>query len=332
MITSYNRTITLIIALFIIISLGITGYMLIEGWGFVDALYMTIITLTTTGFSEVHKLTSSGKIFTVIFLVVGFGTAAYILTTLVQDIIENQLSHLLGRRRMNKKIDHLTNHTVICGFGKIGKTLAKQLFQNKQPFVIIERDEKLIPTLNELGYLYLIGDATNDDILIKSNIKKAKCIVSVVHSDAENVFITLSSRSLNKDIHIISRMYEETAKAKLMKAGANRVISPYTLTSTKITQTILNPAVGDFLEVVSGDKTFDFQLADIAITEHSKCLDKTLLSSNLRDLGIIVVGIKKQTGELVFAPSPKKTIELGDRLIALGSGDGLSEVLKEQLA
>ncbi len=327
-----NTIIGLVSGLMLICLTGVFGYMVLEGWSFFDSLYMTVITLTTTGFKEVYPLTFKGKLFTTFLLLLGFGMVAYTLSALMKHIVEVQFSHVLGRRLMDKRIGKLNGHTVICGFGKIGSTIANQLHQNKQDFVVIEKSPHLIEQLKEAGYNFLGGDATDDDILKRSGVDKAKCLVSVVTSDAENVFITLSARAFNKDLHIIARMYDESAKAKLQIAGANKVISPYTLTSVKITQSIINPAVGDFLEIISEDEAIDFQLADIAITEKAKCVDQTLLSSELRKFGIIVVGIRKKDNQLIFAPSPHEKIELGDRLIALGSGQDLSAVLHDQFS
>lgn len=325
------KILVLLLGPLILALLGAFGYMWIEGWSFSDSIYMAVITLTTTGFNEVHTLSAVGRWFTVVLLVLGVGIFAYTLTTVVQNIIESQFGHLMGRRRMDKRIQKLRGHTVICGFGKIGKTIAEQLTRAKKACVIIEKDPVLVDTLMAGDYLYVIGDSTDDEVLLMAGITEANSLVSVVTSDAENVFITLSARSLNKTIYIIARMYEESAEAKLMKAGANKVISPYNLTSVKITQSIINPAVGDFLEIISEDQTIDFQLGDIKITPQSSCLDQTLLSSNLRSYGLIIVGIKKESGQLIFAPRPQEKIELGDRLIALGSGSALSRVIEEQL-
>ncbi len=314
-----------------IVGIGAYGYYSIENWPLLDSLYMAIITLTTTGYGEVHRLSDEGRWFTMIYLVVGLATYALIIGMIVKEIVEIEFNQFFRRSRMNREIEKITDHVIVCGFGKMGKSICQQLSAEKKKFVVIEQDKSKESELKESGYLYLISDATYDDVLEKAQIKKAKHLITAVSSDSENVFITLSARFLNKDVFIISRAYNDSSIEKLNKAGTNKVISPYSLMSTKVTQTIINPAVNDFLEIISEDRTIDFQLAEINVNEKSKCINKSLAETDFKDNGIMIVGVKKQSGETIFVPKSDLNIENGDRLIALGNAKDFTNFLNTEI-
>jgi len=315
-----------------VIGIGIFGYSSIEGWGYLDSAYMTIITLTTTGYQEVHDLSDNGRIFTMFFLVIGLATYALILSIIIREIVEFEFNQFFWSKKMKRDIEKMSDHSIICGFGKMGKSISEQLADHHEKFVVIEQDKHAEGELKRLGYNYFIDDATDDEVLEKAGVRKAKNLISVVNSDSGNVFIALSVRSLNKDLFVISRAYNDASIEKLKKAGANKVISPYSLMSTKITQTILNPAVNDFLEIISEDATVDFQLAEIGVDATFKCTNKRLIETDFKDKGIIIVGIKKASGKIIFAPTSQEIINDGDKLIALGSGQEFSDILKAEIS
>lgn len=309
----------LLISIVLIISIivfGTLGYMVVEGWNFRDSLFMTFITITTVGYQEVHDLSANGEIFTIFLLIFGVGIIFYILSLEAKVLIEGQLKGIFERRTLKKKIDDLKNHYIICGYGRMGKTIASELVEKGVDLVVIEKNPQ---QSDRQDRLLIEGDATIDESLKSAGIEKAKGIVSVLPTDAENLFLVLSARELNPNISIVTRAKDEAAENKLSRAGADRVVSPYHAGSVKIANLILKPAVVDFLEFATMDGNFELQLEEIIFQETSKFVHKTLEESAIgRDLRIIIVAIKKSNGNMEFNPSSKSIIEAGDTLIALG--------------
>jgi voltage-gated potassium channel len=299
------------------ITFGTTGYMVIEGWNFLDSLFMTITTLTTVGYREVHELSTAGIIFTLILIIFGVGTVLYALSAGAKVILEGELRELFGRKRLEKKIKGIRDHYIVCGFGRMGKIICRELREEKASFVVIEKNPEELA-----GYestLILIGDATNDDVLKEAGIERAKGLISVLSTDAENLYVVLSARGLNPSLFIVARASEEGAESKLMRAGANRVVSPYSIGGLRIAHTILRPAVVDFIEFATKSGNIDLQMEEILIPEGSALAGQSLDQCGFgKDLGIIVVGIKRESGEMKFNPTFRTSIKAGDTLIALG--------------
>ena len=302
----------------IVIAFGTAGYQLIEGWNFLDALYMTIITLTTVGYREVHELSSRGMIFTIVLLMVGVGTFLYALSAGAKIILEGELQELFGRKRLEKKIKELKGHYIVCGYGRMGKIICRELKAKNVPFVAIERNGDFLN--NRLDdFLGISGDATNDDILREAGIERAKGLISVLPNDALNLYVVLSARELNPDLHIVARAGEEGSENKLLRAGADKVVSPYHIGGLRIAHTILRPAVVDFIEFATKTGNLELQMEEVTIPEGSSMADKSLDQCGIgRELGIIIVGIKRHTGEMRFNPTSRSTVKAGDTLIALG--------------
>jgi voltage-gated potassium channel len=308
-----------IIATIILIFAGTTGYRLIEGWSFLDALYMTVITITTVGYGEIHRLSQGGRIFTVVLIIFSFGVMGYIVASIGQTIIAGQIRQVLGRRKLEKKVKRLKNHYILCGYGRIGSFIAGQFSLEDVPFVVIENDPDRIKLVEEDGFPYVEGDASDDDILINAGVEKAKCLVAATGSDADNLYITLSARSLNPSIYILSRAGDEGAERKLMSAGANRVVSPYLMGAARMVNAILRPAIVEFVDLVVERKHLELQLEEITVADASRFKGKPLRESGIRrELGLIVVAIKKASGDMLFNPSSETLIEKGDVLIVLG--------------
>lgn len=307
------------VVLFLLMSLGTLGYMGIERWRFIDALYMTVITLGTVGFKEVHDLSDAGKLFTMGLIIVGVSVLGYIVGSLAQIMFEGQIQRIMGRKKVEKKINALSDHYIICGFGRIGSLICKEFKANHLPFVIVEKAIETTEKLDEEGYLHLKGDATLDETLLKAGIKRAKGLISVVTSDTENVYIVLTARGLNPDLYILARSGEEGSDIKLKRAGANKVVSPYIIGGSRMAQSILRPNVVDFIEIATGSEHLDLQMEEITIPSHSAFDGETLVSSGFRkEIGVIIVGIKKAQGKMVFNPHSQARIEGGDTLIVLG--------------
>jgi len=318
--------------LFIILLSGTLGYMIIEGWGFLDSLYMTVITITTVGFREVGPISPGGEIFTIIIIFSGMGIIAYILGVFAQAMIDLQLRSIIGRRKLGLILKAMKDHYIICGFGRIGRIICRELRAHDVPFVVIENSPDAIQNLEDEGFTYIHGDATSEEVLVKAGIERAKGLVSVVASDADNLFITMSARGLNPKLFILARADEEQTEKKLLRAGANRVVMPYLLGGQKMAHTILKPAVSDFLEFTVHNKDISLELGEIVVGEESRLKGLTLIESGIRqEMDIIIVAVMKKEGEMKFNPSSKTRIEAGDTLICLGTSENL-ERLEEVLS
>jgi voltage-gated potassium channel len=316
-----------VMILLLLVSAGTAGFVIIEHWRFLDALYMTIITLGTVGFKEVHDLSDIGKVFTICLIVVGVSVLGYIVGSLAQIMFEGQIQRVIGRKKVEKKIDALHDHYIICGFGRIGSLICREFFSNKLPFVVVEKGPESIEKLDEEGYLHMKGDATQDETLLKAGIKRAKGLITVVTSDSENVYITLTARGLNPDLFILARSSENGSDIKLKRAGASKVISPYVIGGTRMAQSILRPNVVDFIEIATGSDHLDLQMEEIAIPAHSVFAGETLISSGFRkETGVIIIGIKKSHGKMVFNPHSQAKIEAGDTLIVLGEPASIAKL------
>ncbi len=323
-----GRPILPFILILLIISFGVTGYMVIEGWNFLDALYMTIITLTTVGYREIHPLSVQGTVFTIILIVGGVGSVLYLLSIGAQVILEGELHSVFGRKRLEKKIRLLKDHYIICGFGRMGKIICKELSDKKIPFVVVEKKSDSVVDVDET--IIFEGDATEDEVLKKVGIERAKGLVSVLPTDAENLFVVLSARGLNAELLIVARAGEEGSEQKLFRAGADRVVSPYHIGGLRMAHTILKPAVMDFIEFATKSGNIDLQMEEVSVKEGSNLAGLTLDECGIgRELGIIIVAIKKLDGQLAFNPTFRTTIKAGDTLIALGEISKL-QILEEK--
>lgn len=317
-----------ILVLFLIILTGTSGFMLIEGWNFPDSLYMTIITITTTGFEEVHQLSTEGEIFTLILLLVSFGTVIYIGSMGVQILIE---STFFRRKKMQNKIEKLSNHYIVCGFGRMGNHICTDLKNAGVPFVVIENNPETQKKLDETEYLYDIGDASSDSTLLRTGVNKAKGLVAVLSSDAENVFTTLSAKSLNSNIFVVARSIDEGTESKLRKAGADRVVKPYELGGTRMAEILLRPGVMDFIDVVAGNKKIDIQIEEITVKTGSSMHKKTLaeLPALRNELNVIIVAIQnEEKGIFIYNPKGDTIVDEENKLIAIGEPLSLGK-LKE---
>jgi voltage-gated potassium channel len=302
-----------------LISLGVAGYMAIEGWSFLDSIYMTVITLATVGFKEVHNLSDPGKIFTMLLIVLGVSVLGYIVGSLAQIMFEGQFQRIMGRKKVEKKIAALRDHYIVCGFGRMGALICREFSAKPLPFVVVEKVPQVIEKLEHEGYLFLRGDATDDDTLLNAGIKRAKGLISVVASDTENVYITLTARELNPDLYILARSGDEGSDIKLKRAGASKVVSPYLIGGSRMAQAILRPNVVDFIEIATGREHLELQMEEIVIPTDSGFIGENLVSSGFRkETGVMIVGIKKASGRMVFNPDSHTRIEDRDTLIVLG--------------
>lgn len=324
---------TLLSAFFLlaILTFGAVGYMLIEGASFDDGLYMTMITVTTVGYGEMVHLSPTGRRFTMVLILIGVGYVMVLFREITESVVEGGIRTALGKRTMSKKIKTMKDHYVVCGFGRIGQVICKLLQENGKKFIIIERSESEIEQINELGYLALKGDASDDDMLIQAGVARAKGLVGVVSSDADNVYISLSARSLNPHLYIVARSSgDKRTEEKLKRAGADQVISPYYIGAFRMASLILRPTVTDFIDLAVGGNDLGLRLEEMVVTAGAGTLvNKTLMESEIRkNFNLIVVVIKRKDGRSIFNPTPTTLIEEGDTLVVLGEVEQIKSLEK----
>lgn len=307
-----------VVAIIGVIILGTFGYVLVEGWGLFDSFYMTIITLTTVGYEEVHTLTTRGRFFSIVLMLTGVGTMFYTFGVVARVLLEGELRNILGRKRLNKKIEGLKNHYIICGYGRMGRIICEELTRHRAPFLIIEGTPEIVATMDK-ELLVLQGDATQDAILKDAGIDRARGLISVLSSDADNLYVVLSARGLNPKLRIVARASQEGSSQKLLRAGADNVVSPYYIGGLRIAHTLLKPAVVDFIEFATRSENLELQMEEFRVDQNSRIIDLSLHESGIRkDLGVIIVAIKRENGEMEFNPTSTSIIRKGDTLIAMG--------------
>lgn len=314
-----------VFSLFLILVFGSTGYMLLEGTNLTDAIFMTVISITTVGFKEVVPLSQAGKIFTIFLIFGGVGFFLYVVSLITEAMIEGGLHTFLRRRRMEKQLDFLKDHYIVCGFGRIGKVISKILHESNKDFVIIENNPDEIDAIKDLGYPVLEGDSTNDDILNQAHVIDAKALIAVTSSDADNVYIILSARGLKSDIFILARSSgKKGAETKLLRAGANKVFSPYEIGARRMAQSLVRPTVIDFIDLTVHEGELGLRLEELQVSDSATFANKTLMDSGIRsEHDLIVVAIKRQKGEMLFNPSHKTEILPGDILVVLGEHENI---------
>jgi voltage-gated potassium channel len=317
------------VLLALLITAGTVGFEVIEGWGVMDALYMTVITIATVGYQEIHPLGETGRIFNMLLIFFGLGTTAYVAASVVQFMVEGRIRAIMGRRRLDRKIDRLSHHYIICGYGRIGRILCQTLRQKPVSLVVVEKTTDLIPVLEQDRMLYIQGDATSEEVLKRAGIERAKGLVAVLATDTDNVFLVLTARQLAPQLTIIARTSREEAKNKLRAAGANIVESPYEMGAFRLAQRIMRPAVTSFLEFAFSQSRKDIQLEELAVSEVSALAHVSLKDSGIRqNFNLIIIAINKPDGTMLFNPSFDAVLMPGDTVIAVGEVENLDKLEK----
>jgi voltage-gated potassium channel len=308
-----------VLFLAVVVITGIAGYRFLEGYTWLEAFYMTIITISTVGFGYIRPLSPAGMIFTIGLLFAGLGVVLYTAGTVTAKIVEGEFQQFFGRRRMEKQIDALTNHYLVCGYGRIGEVICRELAAKPVPFVVIELEEERVLKVEEAGYLLLKGDATDEKVLLVAGVIRAKGLFATMPVDADNVFMVLTAKDLNPSIFVVARAETERSEKTLTHAGADKVISPYAMGGHRMALAALRPAVVDIIELATHYQSLELQLEEIVVPTGSPCDGVTLRDSGLRqEPGVIVVAIKRALGGMIFNPSADEKIEAGDSLVALG--------------
>jgi voltage-gated potassium channel len=301
--------------------------MVIEGWQLLDALYMTVITLTTVGYGEVHEISRTGRVFTVVLIFLGVGFFLYVFGSVTQFLVEGQIRVILGRRKLEHQIKRLKDHYIVCGYGRIGRVLSQHLLRGKRDVVVIEENRDRIPVMDEDGIPYIVGEATEEDNLLKAGVERASVLATALATDADNVFLALSARQINPEIYIVARASQEAAKKTLYAAGANVVVSPYDIGARRMAHSILRPTVIRFLELAFADEDTDIQIEEIPVDAASHLVGKSLKDSEIRQqLNLIIISMRKSDGTMLFNPEAGTTIDAGDTVIAVGKNEMLAKL------
>jgi voltage-gated potassium channel len=310
--------------------IGPAGYIFLEDTSFLDGLYLTIITISTVGYGDIAPTTPAGRLFTVLLIFSGVGYVMYMFSQITEAMVEGGLQRFVERRKMHKEMTRLHEHYIVCGFGRIGQEICSILRENNRSFMVIENDDEVIREIDQLGYIKLKGDASDDDILLEAGIKNARGLVAVVSTDADNLYITLTARGLSPNLFILTRSSGTPGVAKKLKrAGASKVISPYAIGAHRMAQLIVRPTVVDFLDLAMQARELGLCMEELLVTAQTSFVNTTLMKSGLRKkYDIIVVAIKRPDIPMIFNPGPDTEIQQDDILIVLGDNQQISALEK----
>ncbi|GJQ60671.1 MAG: potassium transporter TrkA [Candidatus Scalindua sp.] len=316
------------ILLAFVLVVGTSGYTIIEEWKIFDSLYMTIITLSTVGFHEIAPLSAQGKAFTMGLIFLGLGVVGYAINTGVRVIFEGEIKAVFGRRKLKKTLDSLKDHYIVCGYGRMGKVICNEFKAKRVPFVVVEKEYQVEHDTVE-DFIIAYGDATKDEHLKRVGIERAKGLISVLDSDAQNLYVVLSAKGLKEELFIVARASEEGTERKLIRAGANKVVSPYYIGGLRIAHTILKPTVVDFLELTAKTGNMEIQIEEVLVEEGSLLADKSIKDADARAKnGVIIVALKKKGGKILFNPIDHTRIEVGDKVAVIGEPEHFNQLEK----
>lgn len=319
-----NNVATASVALLALVVFGTAGYKMIEGWEWFECFYMTIITLATIGYKEPDGISIYGRYWTAALIVGGVGTVGYAVSVLAQSAVQGELLSTWERRRVQERMKRLENHFIICGYGRVGKLVAEGLASEGVEFVIVELDRMRVDALPEKDWYVVLGDATHEDVLRRAGIEHARGLVAALATDPENVFVCLTARDISESLMIVARVNNETAVAKMRKAGANKIISPLATGAHQILQALLRPTVAQFIELATMAEGLDLVIEEVLVGLGAPIAGKMLRETNIRrDLNVIIVAIKRAQGEMIFNPNAETIVSSGDKIIAIGSRTGV---------
>ncbi len=324
--THFTTLLGLVLSLLVI---GSGGYMIIEKWGFLDSIYMVVITLATVGYKEVHTLSPAGTIFTIILIVFGVFTLYYVIRVFGEYALASRFDEGFKNRKMNTKIQNLKGHYIICGLGRVGGKVVEELAKENVEFVIVESDPKIVENCRNNGYFCIAGDATDEEILLQAGVMNAKGLISALGRDSDNILVVITAKTLNSNLFIVSRANTDTTVSKLLRVGANRAISPYQISAFRMATFALHPGVADFVDNVLDLENSEVEISDMTVAAKSvlvgQPLEKYLAN---RKSGVSVLIVNRADGRSIINPLGNTEIKSGDRLILMGTRNNLVEVDK----
>ncbi len=323
----FKRVLSILAVLFLVIIVGTLGFVFIEKWTVFESLWQTVITLSTVGFGELREMSDSGRFFTIILIMVGFAVFGYSLTALTRIIVEGEIKNVFRNKKMGKDISNLNNHIIICGYGRLGKYVFSELENRERPSVIIEANEIIGEELQDGHRLVVIGDATEDEVLIRAGIKNAMGLIAALTDDVKNLFVTLTARKLNPSLTIVTKAEDENSESKLLSAGADKVISPAQIGGRRMARILTNPEVINFLDVVVSEQDMDLSMREIKINKNSVIDGMAIKDANIpREIKII--GLKKEDGKMVINPPADTILQVDNVLILLGENTYIKKLLE----
>jgi len=314
-------------ALVALIALGTLGFSLLEPLTLLDSLYLTVMTVATVGYGDVHPISRAGRGFATVFMLVSVTVVGFLLSTAIQALVQSEIVAAYGQRRRYREISKLRNHFIICGAGRVGSRIIRELQRREEPFIVIERDQQQVAGLIEEDVLVLVRDATLEETLRDAGVEHARALAACLPDDADNVYVVLTARGLSDDLHIVARAIEAQAEPKLIRAGANRVISPVIIGSQRMVQALTKPAVADFIDSVAAED-LDLDFEEVVVAPQSSYVGHKLKFTNIRsELDVVIVAVRRRSNsEMIFNPSGDSQIEAGDMLIAIGRADSLARL------
>lgn len=303
----------------LVTTVAVAGYVILEGYSVLDAIYMAVITLSTVGYGEVQPLSPTGKVFSIVLIMFGIGLVLYTISVMTSALIEGHLVEFMRGRRMDRKVEQLQNHAIVCGYGRVGQWAAQELARAGVPTLVIEQDEERRTHALEAGHVTVGGDATEDAVLQRAGIERARAVLCALREDADNVYLTLTARGLAAEVLIVARATDEATESKLRRAGADRVLSLYEIGGTRMAYLVQQPAVMDFLDVITHEADLDLRLEEVSIDPSSELVGRSLREARVREVsGTMVIAIRHHDGRVVVNPDPGARLEAGDALIVLG--------------
>ncbi|MGI8639263.1 MAG: potassium channel family protein [Pyrinomonadaceae bacterium] len=316
------------IAILVMITVGSIGFHLLEGFTWNESIYVATQTVTTVGYGDLTPKTMRGQLFATVFMLFGVGTVLYAFTIIAQAVIQSQLIEALGIRRKTREMEKLKNHYIVCGAGRVGRRIIRNLQKEKLSFVVIEKDVKKVAEFEGENLNILIGDATHEETLNQAGVKRAHGLATCLADDADNVYVVLTARDMNKDLHIVARAVEEQAEPKLIRAGANRVIAPIIIGSQSMARALLKPTIADFMDSIVAEN-FDLVFEEVAVKDDAEYIDKELKETNIStELNLLIVAIRRKDGFMILQPSADTHIREGDLLIVIGKAESMQKLIK----